>query len=74
MQTPTARLRELVSRLPARFQWTIHNVIGHPVSEVAHQLGMPVLSEFVHDATMPNTVRPGPPILVRAEPVRLLEA
>ena len=32
-------MRNLVTRFPKRFQWTIHNLVAHPLSEVLFQLG-----------------------------------
>ena len=48
----------IFNRLPARFRWTVHNVIAHPVSEVAFQLGMLRFSEWIHDVTAPTTEDP----------------
>ena len=33
--------------------WTFHNLIGHPLSEVAHLLGLQKLSNWIHDVTVP---------------------
>lgn len=41
------------SRLPARFHWTVHNVVGHPLSEIFYQLGLHVLADWAHDTTIP---------------------
>lgn len=49
----TGRLRALVTRLPARFQWTAHNLVAHPLSEVLYQIGFERLGNVVHDATVP---------------------
>lgn len=43
----------LFARLPERFQWTAHNLLGHPVSEVLFQFGLTGLSDWVHDWTIP---------------------
>jgi hypothetical protein len=43
----------LFSRLPERFRWTVHNLVGHPLSEVAFQLGAQRLSDWLHDWTIP---------------------
>jgi hypothetical protein len=50
-----ARSRRL-GRLPTRFQWTLHNLVGHPLSEVCFQLGFEGLSAWFHDRTMPHGV------------------
>lgn len=43
----------LFTYLPVRFQWTIHNVLGHPLSEIMFQVGLHHLSVWFHDWTMP---------------------
>ena len=43
----------LLARLPARFQWTAHNLIAHPLSEVLYQMGFEHLSNLIHDWTIP---------------------
>ena len=44
----------LLSRLPARWHWTLHNLIAHPLSEVLFQVGLHRWSDAVHDVTVPN--------------------
>ena len=46
-------MRNLVSALPKRFQWTVHNMVAHPLSEICFQLGLKGLGDRVHDATLP---------------------
>lgn len=46
----------MINKLPKRFQWTIHNLIGHPLMEILFQLGFKKLSELVHDCTVPSPV------------------
>jgi hypothetical protein len=46
-------MRAFVTRLPPRFRWTIHNLIGHPLSEVLCQMGFESLATSVHDGTVP---------------------
>jgi len=46
-------MRALVSALPKRFQWTLHNMVAHPLSEICFQLGFKGLGDRVHDATLP---------------------
>ena len=36
-----------------RFQWTLHNVVAHPVSELLFQVGLEDSSNWVHDVTLP---------------------
>ena len=51
----------LFARLPERFQWTIHNMLGHPLSEVVWQVGISRspqsrlirLSDWLHEWTVP---------------------
>ena len=51
----------LFARLPERLQWAPHNIVGHPLSEIAYQIGMlrgPSsrmfrLSDWLHDWTVP---------------------
>lgn len=44
----------LFSRLPILLQWSVHNIFGHPLSEVFHILGLERLSAWAHDWTMPE--------------------
>jgi len=50
-------VKSIISRLPTRFRWTIHNVIAHPLSEVLFQLGYEAAGNALHDATVPNHVQ-----------------
>ena len=43
----------LFARLPERFQWTAHNVIGHPLSEILFQIGLEDWGNRIHDWTIP---------------------
>lgn len=36
-----------------RFQWTLHNLIAHPLSEILFQLGFENAGNKVHDMTVP---------------------
>lgn len=33
--------------------WPMHNLVGHPVSELCHLAGLPELGDWVHDRTLP---------------------
>jgi len=44
----------MINRLPKRFQYTIHNLIAHPIMEVLFQLGFYDLSSKIHDCTLPT--------------------
>ena len=46
-------MRKFVTSLPKRFQWTIHNLVAHPLSEVLFQFGYEDLGNRVHDETVP---------------------
>lgn len=48
------RTQAAVSALPERWQWAPHNLVAHPLSEVLHQVGARRLSDWVHDATVPD--------------------
>lgn len=37
--------------------WTVHNLFGHPLSEILHLLGFEQLSGIVHDSTVPDHER-----------------
>lgn len=39
--------------LPGRFRWTLHNIVSHPLSELAYLLGLRRLSDWLHDITLP---------------------
>lgn len=45
---------KIINKLPKRFQWTVHNVIAHPIMEVLYQFGFDQLSSKVHDFTIPD--------------------
>jgi len=47
-------MKKFLNCLPKRFQWTIHNLISHPVSEIFHLLGLEKLSIKIHDCTIPD--------------------
>ena len=39
-----------------RFQWTLHNVVAHPLSEILAQFGLEKAGNIVHDLTIPEQV------------------
>ena len=43
----------LLSCLPDRFQWTLHNLVAHPLSEVLYQVGLGDVGNKLHDVTVP---------------------
>jgi len=40
--------------LLGRFNYTIHNLIGHPLMELLHIFGQTELGNKVHDMTLPK--------------------
>jgi ethanolamine utilization microcompartment shell protein EutS len=48
------RLPKFLGRLPRRFQWTLHNLLAHPASELLWQFGLSETSDRVHDLTVPE--------------------
>lgn len=49
-------LQERLGRLPIRWRWTLHNIVGHPLSELLYQLGARSLGHHVHDITVPDPI------------------
>lgn len=47
-------MRKLIEKLPRRFRYTLHNLIGHPLMEIAYLLGMRTLADKIHDSTLPS--------------------
>lgn len=45
-------MRKFVSKL-GRFNYTIHNLIAHPLMEIFHLIGLSDLGDKIHDATLP---------------------
>jgi hypothetical protein len=43
----------LLGKLPARFRWTMHNIIAHPLSELLFQVGLEDWGNRLHDWTVP---------------------
>jgi len=44
----------LFARFPERFQWTFHNVVAHPLSEVLFQIGFEDAGNLLHDWSVPQ--------------------
>ena len=51
------RLQKLLGKLPERWQWTCHNLLAHPLSEILYQIGKEDLGNKIHDATVPDHVK-----------------
>jgi hypothetical protein len=49
-----SKLPQLLGRLPERYQWTLHNLVAHPISEVVHLAGYTELGNRLHDMTIPQ--------------------
>lgn len=47
-------LQQRLARLPVRYRWTLHNLVGHPISEVLHLAYLPGASDWVHNITSPE--------------------
>ena len=47
-------LQRRLGKLPLRWRWAPHNLVGHPLSEVIYQLGLRSLGHYVHDITVPE--------------------
>lgn len=47
-------LAHLLGKLPKRFQWTLHNLVAHPLSELLYQVGLREWSDRLHDLTVPE--------------------
>lgn len=48
------KCRELRAKTKQHFKWTFHNLVGHPLSELAWLLGMKKMSDRLHDGTIPK--------------------
>lgn len=44
-------------KFKTRFLWSFHNLIAHPLSEIAWLVGLVKLSNWIHDASVPNQRR-----------------
>jgi len=47
-------LSRLIRKLPRRFHWSLHNLLGHPAQEILKQAGLPAWGKKVHDGTDPT--------------------
>ena len=47
-------MKKLIDKLPRKFKYTIHNCIGHPMSEICYLIGMDNLGVKIHDGTLPS--------------------
>ena len=47
-------MQRILKKLPRRFKWSIHNIVGHPLMEVCNWYGLYTLAEKIHDKTLPG--------------------
>jgi hypothetical protein len=47
-------LGNALRKLPKKYQWVLHNIVGHPVMEIVYQLGFGNLANDIHDWTAPT--------------------
>ncbi len=47
-------MQRVVNRLPEQVRWAPHNVIGHPVMELALQRGWIDVAILAHEGTVPG--------------------
>lgn len=70
-------MKTLLSKLPLQYQWTLHNVVGHPLMGILQLVGAYELAEAIHENTIPlekvvvfdtetTDLRPGPVPIVRS--------
>jgi len=52
VKPPPSAFRRFLTRL-GPFDYTLHNVVAHPLSEIAYLIGLKRLSRFIHDETLP---------------------
>jgi hypothetical protein len=46
------KVGDFLSKL-GRFQWTLHNIVAHPLSELLYLVGLENAGNWLHDITMP---------------------
>lgn len=44
----------MINKLKEHFRWSFHNLIAHPLSEIAFLLGFRELSNRIHDSSIPK--------------------
>ena len=48
------RCRAIRAASKEHFRWTLHNMVAHPLSELAWLVGLRKLSNWLHDASIPK--------------------
>lgn len=51
------KVGDFLSKL-GRFQWSLHNIVAHPLSELLYLVGLENVGNRLHDITIP-THEPG---------------
>ena len=52
-ETYSGLSNRLIRKLPKKYHYTIHNVVGHPLMEVCHILNKNKWADKIHDLTLP---------------------
>lgn len=47
-------IKNIITKLPGKYQYSAHNLIAHPLMELAHLCGYTELGNKIHDATLPD--------------------
>jgi len=47
-------IQSLIQKIPEKYNYTIHNLIAHPLMEVFHVLGYTDLGNKIHEITLPS--------------------
>jgi len=48
------KLDVTLQKLPNKYQWTLHNLVGHPAMEVLYLLGFSRSADWIHRVTVPS--------------------
>ncbi len=58
MKCPNCKLygkcRQIRAATKEHFKWSIHNLLAHPLSEIAWLFGFEKLSNWLHDKSIPK--------------------
>jgi hypothetical protein len=46
------KVGDFLSKL-GRFQWALHNIVAHPLSELLYLVGLESAGNWLHDITIP---------------------
>ena len=47
-------IKTIINKLPGKYQYSIHNLIAHPLMELTHICGYTELGNKIHEATLPS--------------------